>query len=127
MLQVRRNRALEAPLRQISDNAGVEGSLVVQKVSEGEGAFGFNARTEDYEDLVKAGVIDPAKVVRVALEHAASVEGMLLTTECVNSDIPEENPAMPPMGGGGGILLITFCHYRVGKSNDHVTNTVSTQ
>ena len=84
-------RALEAPLRQISDNAGVEGSLVVQKVSEGEGAFGFNARNEEYEDLVKAGVIDPTKVVRTAIENASSIAGLLLTTEALVTDKPEEN------------------------------------
>jgi chaperonin GroEL len=83
-------RALEAPLRQIADNTGVEGSLVVQKVSEGEGAFGFNARTEQYEDLVKAGVIDPTKVVRTAIENASSIAGLLLTTEALVTDKPEE-------------------------------------
>ena len=83
-------RALEAPLRQIADNTGAEGSLVVQKVMEGEGAFGFNARTEQYEDLVKAGVIDPTKVVRAALENAASIAGLLLTTEALITDKPEE-------------------------------------
>ena len=83
-------RALEAPLRQISDNVGVEGSLVVQKVVGGEGAFGFNARTEDYGDLVKAGVIDPTKVVRTAIENASSIAGLLLTTEALVTDKPEE-------------------------------------
>ena len=94
-------RAVEEPLRQIVENAGVEGSVVVSKVKEGKADFGFNAKTEKYENLHKAGVIDPAKVVRIALENAASVAGMLLTTECVIADIPEETPAMPPMGGGG--------------------------
>ena len=94
-------RALEEPLRQIAENAGVEGSLVVQKVREGKGDFGFNARTDTYENLFEAGVIDPTKVTRVALENAASIAGMLLTTECVISDIPEESPAAPPMPGGG--------------------------
>jgi len=84
-------RALQAPLRQIADNAGIEGSLVVQKVNEGEGAYGFNARTEQYEDLVDSGVIDPTKVVRTAMENAASIAGLLLTTEALVTDMPEEN------------------------------------
>lgn len=99
-------RALEEPLRQIVDNAGMEGSVVVQKVREGKDNFGFNARTEVYEDLFKAGVIDPTKVARVALENAASIAGMLLTTECVIADIKEDKePAMPNpgMGGMGGM------------------------
>ena len=96
-------RAVEEPLRQIVENAGVEGSVIVAKIKDGKGDFGFNAKTEKYENLYKAGVIDPAKVVRIALEHAASVAGMLLTTECVIADIPENEPAMPPMGGGGGM------------------------
>ncbi|MDA8535623.1 chaperonin GroEL [Flavobacteriales bacterium] len=94
-------RAAEEPLRQIVENAGLEGSVIVAKVREGKGDFGFNAKTEVYEKLYKAGVIDPAKVVRVALENAASVAGMLLTTECVIAEIKEDAPAMPPMGGGG--------------------------
>ena len=94
-------RASEEPLRQIVENAGLEGSVIVAKVREGKGDFGFNAKTEVYENLYKAGVIDPAKVVRVALENAASVAGMLLTTECVIAEIKEDTPAMPPMGGGG--------------------------
>jgi len=94
-------RALEEPLRQIVENAGLEGSVIVAKVREGKGDFGFNAKTEVFENLYKAGVIDPAKVVRVALENAASVAGMLLTTECVIAEIKEDTPAMPPMGGGG--------------------------
>ncbi len=97
-------RSAEEPLRQIVENAGLEGSVVVAKIHDGKGDFGFNAKTEKYENLYKAGVIDPAKVVRVAIENAASVAGMLLTTECVISDIKEDNPAappMPPMGGGG--------------------------
>ena len=93
-------RAAEEPLRQIVENAGLEGSVIVAKVREGKGDFGFNAKTEVYENLYKAGVIDPAKVVRVALENAASVAGMLLTTECVIAEIKENNPAMPAMGGG---------------------------
>ena len=95
-------RAVEEPLRQIVENAGMEGSVIVAKVKDGKDDFGFNAKTEKFESLYKAGVIDPAKVVRVALENAASVAGMLLTTECVISDIKEDNPpTMPPMGGGG--------------------------
>ena len=94
-------RAAEEPLRQIVENAGLEGSVIVAKVREGKGDFGFNAKTEAYEKLYRSGVIDPAKVVRVALENAASVAGMLLTTECVIAEIPEDAPAMPPMGGGG--------------------------
>jgi len=99
-------RALEAPLRTISANAGVEGSIVVQRVKEGEGSFGFNARTEVYEDLVAAGVIDPTKVTRTALENAASVAGLMLTTEAVISEKPKKEdaaPAMPDMGGMGGM------------------------
>ena len=94
-------RAAEEPLRQIVENAGLEGSVIVAKVREGKADFGFNAKTEVYENLYKAGVIDPAKVVRVALENAASVAGMLLTTECVIAEIKEDTPAIPPMGGGG--------------------------
>ena len=94
-------RALEEPLRQIVANAGMEGSIVVQKVRDGKADFGFNARTEEYENLYAAGVIDPTKVTRVALENAASIASMLLTTECVISEEKEEKaPAMPPMGGG---------------------------
>ena len=98
-------RAIEEPLRQIVANAGGEGAVVVQKVREGEGDFGYNARTDEYEDLRKAGVIDPAKVARVALENAASIAGMFLTTECLIVDKPEEKPAMP-MGnpGMGGMM-----------------------
>jgi chaperonin GroEL len=93
-------RALEEPLRMIVENAGIEGSIVVNKVKEGKADFGFNARTETYENLYAAGVIDPTKVARVALENAASIAGMLLTTECVLADIKEDKPAMPPMPGG---------------------------
>ena len=89
-------RALQAPLRQIADNTGAEGSLVVQKVNEGEGAYGFNARTEQYEDLVGSGVIDPTKVVRTAIENAASIAGLLLTTEALVTDLPEENEGAAP-------------------------------
>ncbi|MGN6541777.1 MAG: chaperonin GroEL [Ginsengibacter sp.] len=96
-------RAVEEPLRQIVINSGIEGSIVVQKIKEGKGDFGFNARTEVYENLLAAGVIDPTKVTRIALENAASIAGMLLTTECVISDKPEKDkPGMPPMGGGMG-------------------------
>lgn len=101
-------RAIEEPLRQISANAGVEGAVVVQTVSEGSGDYGYNARTDTYENLHAAGVIDPAKVTRVALENAASIAGMFLTTECVIADKKEENaaPAMPAagMGGMGGMM-----------------------
>jgi len=94
-------RAIEEPLRQIVVNSGVEGSIVVQKIKEGKKDFGFNARTEVYENLLAAGVIDPTKVTRIALENAASIAGMLLTTECVISDKPEKEKPMPPMPGGG--------------------------
>ena len=95
-------RAIEEPLRQIVTNAGGEGAVVVQKVREGEGDYGYNARTDVYEDMRKAGVIDPAKVSRVALENAASIAGMFLTTECLIVDKPEDKPAMP-MGGAPGM------------------------
>ncbi|NLR81293.1 chaperonin GroEL [Chitinophaga eiseniae] len=94
-------RAVEEPLRQITANAGIEGSIVVQKVKEGKGDFGFNARSEKYENLLAAGVIDPTKVSRIALENAASIAAMLLTTECVIADKPEPKSAAPAMGGGG--------------------------
>ena len=98
-------RAIEEPLRQIVDNAGVEGAVVVQKVKDGKGDFGYNARTNTYENFFAAGVIDPAKVTRVALENAASIAGMFLTTECVIADKKEENPAPAPgMGGMGGVM-----------------------
>ena len=101
-------RAIEEPLRQITANAGVEGAVVVQKVKDGEGDFGYNARTDTYENFFAAGVIDPAKVTRVALENAASIAGMFLTTECVIADKKEENPApampAPGMGGMGGMM-----------------------
>jgi chaperonin GroEL len=96
-------RAVEEPLRQIVANAGGEGSVVIQKIKEGTGDFGYNARTENFENLLEAGVIDPTKVSRVAIENAASIAGMLLTTECVLAEEPEEEGAgagMPPMGGG---------------------------
>ena len=101
-------RAIEEPLRQITANAGVEGAVVVQKVKDGEGDFGYNARTDTYENFFAAGVIDPAKVTRVALENAASIAGMFLTTECVIADKKEENPApampAPGMGCMGGMM-----------------------
>ena len=95
-------RALEEPLRMIVENAGIEGSIVVQKVKEGKDDYGYNARTDKYENLYKSGVIDPAKVTRIALENAASIAGMLLTTECVISEVKEKTPSMPPMPGGMG-------------------------
>ncbi len=95
-------RALEEPLRQISANAGMEGAVIVEKVASGEGAFGFNAATEQFEDLIKAGVIDPAKVTRTALQNAASIAGLMLTTEAMIADIAEEKDPMAGMGGGMG-------------------------
>ncbi len=95
--------AIEAPLRTIVSNAGGEPSVIINKIKEGKGNYGFNARTGDFEDLLAAGVIDPTKVTRLALENAASIAGLLLTTECVIADEPEEGgQAMPPMGGGMG-------------------------
>ena len=98
-------RAVQAPLRQLCSNAGVEGSLVVQEVLKSKRAsYGYNVATEVYEDLLTAGVVDPTKVTRAALQNAGSVAGLLLTTECMITDIPEEDkaPAMPPGGGGMG-------------------------
>ena len=95
------SRALEAPVRTIVENAGGEGSVVVAKIIEGKGGFGYDAKSEQYVDLFEAGIIDPKKVTRVALENAASVAGMILTTECALVDIKEDTPAAPPMGGGG--------------------------
>ena len=97
-------RAIEEPLRQIAANAGVEGSVIVNKIREGEGDFGYNARTDEYVNMFEAGVIDPTKVSRVALENAASVAGMFLTTECAIVDIPEPAPAMPAGAGMGGMM-----------------------
>ena len=95
-------RAIESPLRTIVENAGSEGSIVVAKVMDGKDNFGYDAKKEEYVDMLKAGIIDPKKVTRIALENAASVAGMILTTECALVDIKEETPApMPPMGGGG--------------------------
>ncbi|MCP5070879.1 MAG: chaperonin GroEL, partial [bacterium] len=103
-------RATEEPLRRIAENAGVEGSIVIDKVKHSKGANGFNAATEEYEDLLKAGVIDPTKVVRAALQNAASVASLLLTTEAMIADKPEEKGSgggggggMPDMGGMGGM------------------------
>jgi chaperonin GroEL len=97
------DRAIEEPLRQIVENAGGEGSVVVAKVIEGKDDFGYNAKTDEYTNMLSAGIIDPTKVTRIALENAASVAGMILTTACTLVDIKEDNPApaMPPMGGGG--------------------------
>jgi len=98
------SRAIEAPLRTIVENAGGEGSVVVAKVLEGKANFGYDAKSENYVDLLKEGIIDPKKVTRIALENASSVAGMILTTECALADIKEDAPAaMPPMGGGGGM------------------------
>jgi len=94
-------KAIESPLRTIVDNAGGEGSVVINKVVEGKNNFGYDAKSDKYVDMLKAGIIDPKKVTRVALENAASVAGMILTTECALVDIKEDAPAMPPMGGGG--------------------------
>jgi len=102
-------RAIEEPLRQIVANAGLEGAVVVNRVKEGKDDFGYNARTEEFENLFEAGVIDPAKVARVALENAASIAGMFLTTECVIAEKREPEPAMPAggpgMGGGMGGMM----------------------
>ena len=96
-------RAIEAPLRTIVENAGGEGSVVINKVLEGKKNFGYDAKSDQYVDMLNAGIIDPKKVTRVALENAASVAGMILTTECALVDIKEDTPPMPPMGGGGGM------------------------
>ncbi|MDG1041428.1 MAG: chaperonin GroEL [Flavobacteriaceae bacterium] len=95
------SKAIEAPLRTIVENAGGEGSVVINKVLEGKGDFGYDAKSDAYVDMLKTGIIDPKKVTRVALENAASVAGMILTTECALIDIKEDAPPMPPMGGGG--------------------------
>jgi chaperonin GroEL len=101
------NRAVEAPLRQLADNAGLEGALIVQEVKKGKGNEGYNVATGAYEDLVKAGVVDPTKVTRSALQNASSISGLLLTTEALVTEIPEKEkaPAMPGggMGGMGGM------------------------
>jgi chaperonin GroEL len=99
-------RALEEPLRQIVENAGLEGSVVVRAISDGKGDYGYNAHTEKFENLFEAGVIDPTKVARIALENAASIAGMFLTTECAIVDIPEPEPPMPAGGPGGGMGMM---------------------
>jgi chaperonin GroEL len=93
--------SLEAPARNIADNAGLEGALVVQRVESEKGSVGLNAATGEYVDLVKAGIIDPAKVTRAALQNAASIAALVLTTECLVADKPEKKPAMPAGGAGG--------------------------
>jgi len=95
-------RALEEPVRQIAENAGFEGSVVVAKVKTSDKGVGFNASTEVYEDMIKAGIVDPAKVTRSALQNAASASAMLLTTEAGVVEVKKDEPAMPPMGGGMG-------------------------
>jgi len=97
-------RAVEEPLRQIVANAGKEGAVIAQRVKDGEGDFGYNARLDQFENLYASGVIDPAKVTRVALENAASIAGMFLTTECIVVDKPEEAPAAPMNPGMGGMM-----------------------
>ncbi len=99
-------KALEEPLKQIASNAGLEGAVVVEKVKSSKPGIGFNAATEVYEDMVKAGIVDPAKVTRSALQHAASIAALLLTTETLITDIPKDEPAMamPPGGGYGGMM-----------------------
>ena len=98
-------RAIEAPLRQLADNAGQEGALIVQEVKKRKGSEGYNVATGEYVDLVKAGVVDPTKVTRSALQNAASISGLLLTTEAVVAELPEKDkaPQMPPGGGMGGM------------------------
>jgi chaperonin GroEL len=96
-------KALESPIRQIAENSGAEGSIVVGKVSEHKSqTWGFNAQTEEYVDMIEAGIVDPAKVVRTALQDAASVAGLLITTEAMVAEVPKDKPAMPMGGGGGG-------------------------
>jgi chaperonin GroEL len=101
-------RAVEEPVRQIANNAGAEGSIVVEKIKESKGATGFNAETMEYEDMIKAGIIDPTKVVRFALQNASSVASLLLTTEAMVAEKPKEKeempPGMPPGGGYGGMM-----------------------
>jgi len=95
-------RALEEPLRTIAYNAGVEASVVVNRVAEGDNTFGYNAATDEYCDMIEAGVLDPAKVTRSALQNAASVASLMITTEAMVAEIPQDDaPAAPPMGGGG--------------------------
>jgi len=94
-------KALESPLRNIAENAGMEGSVILRKVMDGKGSYGYNARTDRYEDLKAAGVIDPAKVTRIALENAASIAGMILTTEVAINEKPKKDTGTPAMPGGG--------------------------
>ncbi|HTY88443.1 MAG TPA: TCP-1/cpn60 chaperonin family protein, partial [Candidatus Acidoferrum sp.] len=96
-------RAVESPLRALADNAGVEGSVVVEEVKKRKGNEGYNVATNEYEDLVKAGVVDPKKVTRTALQNAASIAGLLLTTECLITEVPEKEKPAAPMPGGGGM------------------------
>jgi chaperonin GroEL len=96
-------RAIESPLRQIVENAGEEGSVVVDKVKQGEGNFGYNAGTGEYGDMIAMGILDPAKVTRTALQAAASIAGLMITTEAMVSELPEDKPAMPDMSGMGGM------------------------
>ncbi|MCI6002849.1 MAG: chaperonin GroEL, partial [Allisonella histaminiformans] len=98
--------AIEAPVRQIADNAGVEGAIVVEKIKEAKEGIGYNAAEDKYEDMMAAGIVDPAKVTRSALQNAASIAALVLTTEAVVGDIPEEKPAVPqmPAGGMGGMM-----------------------
>jgi chaperonin GroEL len=95
-------RSLEAPLRQLVDNAGMEGALIVQEVKKNKGSYGYNVATGQYGDLIKDGVLDPAKVARTALQNAASIAGLLLTTECMVTEIPEKDTPPPAPGGHGG-------------------------
>jgi chaperonin GroEL len=98
-------KALEAPIRQIVENAGVEGSIVVNKILENKSqTYGFNAQSEQYVDMLEAGIVDPAKVVRTALQDAASVAGLLITTEAMIAELPKDKPAMPMGGPGGGMV-----------------------
>ena len=102
-------KALEAPIRQIVENSGVEGSIVVGKITENKSqTFGFNAQTEQYVDMIEAGIVDPSKVVRTALQDAASVAGLLITTEAMVAEVPKDKPAMPMGGGGGGMGGMDF-------------------
>jgi chaperonin GroEL len=96
-------KSLEAPLRQLVDNAGMEGALVVEEVKKGKGSYGYNVATGAYSDLTADGVLDPAKVTRTALQNAASIAGLLLTTECMVTEIPEKDKPMPHGGGPGGM------------------------
>jgi chaperonin GroEL len=102
-------KALESPIRQIAENSGVEGSIVVGKIMDNKSeTFGFDAQTEDYVDMVEKGIIDPTKVVRAALQDAASIAALLVTTEAMVAEVPKEKPAMPAMPGGGGMGGMDF-------------------